>query len=990
MPAKQKSNPTSSSTQPSLSLVIPCYNEANRLSNLFDAVGPFLRQWPSPVEVLIVDDGSTDDTVAQIEAHPVFQQEETIKLVKAPQNVGKGGALALGVEQAQHDYVLTLDADMSTHPNELLNWTKGGKHFADNTIYIASREHKESEVEAQTSRRIVGNIFNFLVRTLTPLRGRDTQCGFKLYPAPLAKELFQHLKVKGWAHDVELLYRAQLQGITIKDMPVHWQEEAGSKINVAKDSIRMLLQILYISGLLRWQYFVAEPLQALAGKYTPSPLQEEKGHPIFRTLFAVSILFLLFFMPTISSDFGITGDERVQYYYGEHLLNYFETFGADDTAQDCCPEAREGYRNLHYYGGFFDLLSAAVHHLFNFEDIWSTRHAMNSLFGFLAILFAGLLAKRFGGYSAAFVTVVILALTPRFFGHAMNNPKDIPFAATFIFSLYYLFRSIERFPNPGFRNLFWLAVGIALTIAIRIGGLLLVGFVGLFALVEIFGRKELREHFSKDLIKYIKMGAAVILGGYLGGLLLWPYAHLDPIGNPLEALGKMSQFETGIRLLFQGEYMMSTEVPWHYELTYASITFPLVLLIGLAIGVIALVLKWVPQRHYGLLWFAAIFPLAYAIYQASPLYDGMRHFLFVIPIAATIAGVAWTAAARHLPKKVGPMGVAIAVAALSFLPLRWMIANHPHHVVYFNELKGGTGAAVGQFETDYWYNSLKSTVNELIEKDNLNNTSDTVIIVSNASFEVRTYFEQQDIPVKTIYAKYQSEDNWLPGSGNKIRTNRRFMDYDYAIFVSRYMDLKELQNHWPPAGTYLSGNADGAALNIVMKSTSDLDRRGYEAFEAQNWSQAAELFRQSTEQNPNSAMIWYYLGMAYSNTGQTQNAIDAYRQSLQLRQDPINEQLPINLANAYLQNGQAQDAIGFIQGQLTPIEVQYRALEQELRGQQQVDSGLFYEYLGYVQQLRGLYATLYQAYQQTGNQQGMQQAGQAANQYTQILQQYQR
>lgn len=989
MPSKQKSSQGSAAKHPSLSLIVPCYNEAGRLTNLFTAIPAFRQQWQGAVEVLIVDDGSTDDTVAQIRAHPVFQQADNIQLVEAGQNLGKGGALALGVEQAQHDFILTLDTDMSTDPKELLNWTKGGKRLADDTIYIASREHSESEVEAQLSRRIVGNIFNFLVRTLTPLRARDTQCGFKLYPAAWAKKLFGQLKVKGWAHDVELLYRAQLEGLTIKEMPVRWQEEAGSKINVAKDSIRMFLQILFISGFLRWQFFVQEPLQSLAGKYRPSPLQQEKGHPIFRTLFAISILFLLFFMPAISSDFGITGDERVQYHYGEHLLDYFETFGADDTAQDCCPEAREGFRNLHYYGGFFDLVSAAVHHLFNFEDIWQTRHAMNSLFGFLAILFAGLLARHFGGYSAAFVTVVILALTPRFFGHAMNNPKDIPFAATFIFSLYHLFRSIERFPKPGFRHLFWLAVGIALTIAIRIGGLLLIGFVGLFALIEIFGRSDLRKNFGKDIARYVKMGGAVILGGYLGGLLLWPYAHLDPIGNPLEALGKMSQFETGIRLLFQGEYMMSTEVPWHYELTYASLTFPLILLVGLGIGLVALLLKWLPQRHFGLLWLAAIFPIAYAIYQDSPLYDGMRHFLFVIPIAATIAGIAWSALARQLPQKWGGPVVTGMAVLLAFLPLRWMVANHPHHVVYFNELQGGTGSAVGQFETDYWYNSLKATVNDLIQEDNLANTSDTVVIVSNASFEVRTYFEQRNIPVRTIYAKYQSEDNWLPGSGNKIRTNRRFMDWDYAIFVSRFMDLNELQNHWPPQGTYRVEEADGAPLNIVMKRETDTDIKGYQAFEAQNWPTAIQYFEQYLQAQPNSALVWYYLGMAYSNSGQFQQAIEAYRQSLQVRTDPINEQLPMNLATAYLQNGQPQDAINFITGRLTPLEAQYRALEQELRGQQQVDSGTFYEYLGYVQQLRGLYAVLYQAYQQTGNQQGMQQAGQAANRYTQILQQYQ-
>lgn len=974
---------------PSLSLVIPCYNEEGRLSNLFAAITPFFKQWKGAVEVVIVDDGSTDQTVKAIQNHPDFKDQEAIRLLPADKNLGKGGALALGVAEARHDFILTLDADMSTKPQELLHWKKEAGVFREDTIYIASREHKDSDVQAQTSRRIVGNVFNFLVRSLTPIRTRDSQCGFKLYPAAVAKTLFARLQVKGWAHDVELLYRAHLEGVKIQEMPVTWQEEAGSKINVMKDSVRMLFQILFISGLLRWQYFVQQPLQSLAGKFKPGPFSTEKGHPVFRLLFALVVLFLLFFMPAVSGDYGITGDERVQYYYGEHLLDYYESFGTDSTAQDCCPEAREGYRNLHYYGGFFDLLSAAVHHLFNFDDIWSTRHAMNSLFGWFAILFAGLLAKRFGGWPAAFVTVIVLALTPRFFGHSMNNPKDIPFAATFIFSLYYLFRVLEHLPRPGFRNLFLLAVGLALTIAIRIGGLLLVGFIGLFVLVEVFGQSKLKHRFSKDLPRYLIMGAAVIFGGFLGGVLLWPYAHIDPIGNPLEALGKMSQFETGIRLLFQGEYMMSTEVPWHYELTYGWITLPLLYLLGLGLSLVALIVGWLPRRRYGMVWFAAAFPLAWAIYQDSPLYDGMRHFLFVLPIGAVLAGTTWVALADHISVPRRGWVVAGLVALLAFLPLRWMVANHPHQVVYFNEIQGGTDAAVGKYETDYWYNSLKSTVNRLIKKEALHPGMDTLTIISNASFEVRTYFEQRQISVKVGYAKYAGEDNWLPGSNAKDRTNRRFRDWDYAIFVSRYMELDELINHWPPQQAYMTEEADGAVLNVVLKRTSENDVKGYAAYERQQWNRAIQLWEQYLDSHPNSAIIWYYLGKAYQNVGQTEKAIGAFRQSLQVRQDPIVEMLPLELANAYLQNGQSQDAINYINGQLTTLEAKYRALQQELQGQQQVDSGTFYEYLGYVQQLRNYYALLYQAYQKTGNQQGMQRAGQSANQFTKILQQYQ-
>lgn len=945
--------------------------------------------------MIIVDDGSTDGTPETIKAHPAYQSLESAgkaQIIALESNAGKGGALKAGVAAATCEYVLTLDADMSAKPMELLNWLKQDRKLLDgNHILIGSREHERSKITASKGRRFVGNVFNLLVRTFTPLYQSDTQCGFKLYPTEIAKPLFGALRVNGWAHDVELLYRANLAGVEVVEMPLAWQEEPGSKVKVLRDSFRMLWQIISIAIFLRWQYYFSEPVKSLFGRQTQIA-PSGNGHPVFRTLFAASLISLLFFMPYISRDFGITADEEVQYYYGEYLLSYFTTLGADKQAQFCCPDSPIAHKpaNLHYYGGFFDFVSAGVHHTFNFSDPFATRHAMNALFGFLAILFAALLARRFGGHPAAFLTIVLLVLTPRFFGHAMNNPKDIPFAAAYIFTAYFLFKAIARFPRPSRLDLFWLTIGIALSISIRVGGILLIAYTGFFGLVEVLGNKALRNRIQKDLVKYLKIGVPVVVLGYFLGLLFWPYAHLNPIGNPMEALGKMAQFDTNIRLLFEGSYIMSNEVPWYYILKYVLITAPLILLAGAILVPVVLFLKQYPQRQYLLLLFILGFPVAYAIYQQSPLYDGMRHFLFILPPLAIISALSWVAIARMFKSKWAPLVVGVAVVLLCLLPIRWMAANHPHQTVYYNEVMGGVDKAFGNYETDYWYNSMWPLTQKLVANEGLSRQSDTVRVVTNASFEVRKYFDRLGIPVAVQYAKYQAEDNWIGYDAQRNREEKRFVDWDYAMFISRFTELDELRNYWPPRGSFLTETAENTVMSFVQKRRSKADIAGYSAFRQGNHATAVERFTAYLSADTSSAYIWYLLGAARYNLSDFTGAADAFEMSTHLRPDPQNLQLYSLLGNAYMNTGQATRAIQFGTAQVNRYEVLFQALQRELISQTQVEQGDLNRYLGHAQVLTGLHTLLANAYQAEGNTQQAQQHANASSQYRQILNQYQR
>ncbi|MFI5196366.1 MAG: glycosyltransferase [Chitinophagales bacterium] len=238
-----------------LTLVVPCYNEADRVGLLYGGLDSFIDKWKNFLEIIIINDGSKDNTETLLHEHDVYKRHKDIISIYTQANTGKGGALKNGVSRARGNYILTLDADMASPPEELIKWLDllHGR-FAANTIYVGSREHKDSIITKQGDRKLAGNIFNFIVRILSPLKIRDTQCGFKLYPADIAKEIFESLQTYGWAHDVEVLYKAYLKKVNIVEMPLTWNAIEGSKISLVRDGFNMMKEILIIVARTRVQY----------------------------------------------------------------------------------------------------------------------------------------------------------------------------------------------------------------------------------------------------------------------------------------------------------------------------------------------------------------------------------------------------------------------------------------------------------------------------------------------------------------------------------------------------------------------------------------------------------------------------------------------------------------------------------------------------------------------------------------------------------------
>jgi dolichyl-phosphate beta-glucosyltransferase len=228
--------------QPFLSVIIPAYNEENRLPNTFDQLFKFLESQPYTSEVLLVENGSSDRT-ANV-AHEYAKKHSQLRVLQSTDR-GKGLAVRYGMLEATGQYRFMCDADFSMPVEEINRFLPPAMERS--VIAIASREASGAKrINEPFYRHFVGRCFNLLIRLLALPGLQDTQCGFKCFPASAAEELFRKQTLSGWSFDVEVLFIARKRGYSILEVPVVWYFNPESKIRVLKDSMRMGLDLLTI------------------------------------------------------------------------------------------------------------------------------------------------------------------------------------------------------------------------------------------------------------------------------------------------------------------------------------------------------------------------------------------------------------------------------------------------------------------------------------------------------------------------------------------------------------------------------------------------------------------------------------------------------------------------------------------------------------------------------------------------------------------------
>lgn len=417
-------------------------------------------------------------------------------------------------------------------------------------------------------------------------------------------------------------------------------------------------------------------------------------------------------------DYGLGWDDYTHAEYADLLLRMFGS-GFRDTAA-------LSFANLYMYGGGFDMIAALLHKIIPLE-LFETRRLVGAIVGVIGLAVTWRLGRRIGGPLAGLASLLLLALCPIFYGHMFMNPKDAPFAVAMIILMLGLVRLAEEYPQPSPRTVLIVGLGAGLSLGCRVlGGLALVyamlGFVPLFL-------EELRSEGLREAVRRFAHVVYVLLPGlafgYLVMGLIWPWSIMEP-GNPFEALTYFSHFfEKPWKEMFDGAIVSVPDMPWSYLPTLFALQLPEVMLVLMG-GAVVSTFAMLPRREVParrktillMLTLAATLPLAIAMVKRPALYNGIRHFVFVIPPMAVLGGVAfgWTMErlrANHRTWQ--PVVLATFCFGLA-LSLAEMIRLHPYQYTHFNHIAGTVRGADDRFMLDYWGLALKQASDELREQ----------------------------------------------------------------------------------------------------------------------------------------------------------------------------------------------------------------------------------------------------------------------------------
>jgi hypothetical protein len=421
-------------------------------------------------------------------------------------------------------------------------------------------------------------------------------------------------------------------------------------------------------------------------------------------------------------DYGLGWDDYTHAEYADLLLRMYGSGFKDAGALS--------FANLYMYGGGFDMAAALLHKVIPLE-LFETRRLLGAVVGVIGLAVTWRLGRRVGGPLAGLAALLLLALCPTFYGHMFMNPKDAPFAVAMVILMLGLVRLAEEYPEPSPRTILIVGLGAGLSIGCRIlGGLALiyalVGFMPLFL-------EEIHTHSAREAahrfihVVYVLLPGLIL--GYLVMGLIWPWSIMEP-ANPFHALTYFSHFfEKPWKEMFDGALVSVPDMPWSYLPTLFALQLPEVLL-GLAIaGVVGTFMSLsrtdVSARRKTILLMltsAATLPLLVAMVKRPALYNGIRHFIFVIPPMTVLAGTAFARGMDWLKenrRSWQPAAVAIFAFGL-LLPLGEMIRLHPYQYTHFNHIAGTVRSADSLFMLDYWGLALKQASDglrdELIER----------------------------------------------------------------------------------------------------------------------------------------------------------------------------------------------------------------------------------------------------------------------------------
>jgi hypothetical protein len=413
-------------------------------------------------------------------------------------------------------------------------------------------------------------------------------------------------------------------------------------------------------------------------------------------------------------DFGIGWDDFTHSEYGGLLVSLYSSGFEDKRALS--------FVNLYMYGGGFDLLSALSAKILPF-DLFETRRLVGGALGLVGIFVTWRLGRRLGGALAGLLALLLLATCPLYDGHMFINAKDGPFAVAMMIALLGLVRAFEEYPHISPATIALACIGLGLSIGSRVMG----GFAVIYALVPFLFIVAIQAR-----LRGLRAAAAeggLVLYAFIPGLILaylvmglvWPWGVDAPL-NPFVAVDYFSSFfEKPWKELFGGTLIPVPDMPRSYVPTLLALKLPeLTLALGLggiAGAAVTIMRRGEVGRRAALLCvvLAATLPVVVTVIVRPAMYNGIRHFVFVLPPFAVLGGLAgaWLFARMERYGRVAAAaGIAVLLAGLAS-PSIDMVRIHPFEYTHFNRIAGGVSAADHRYMLDYWGLALTQASREL-------------------------------------------------------------------------------------------------------------------------------------------------------------------------------------------------------------------------------------------------------------------------------------
>lgn len=578
-----------------------------------------------------------------------------------------------------------------------------------------------------------------------------------------------------------------------------------------------------------------------------------------KNAFVASLLLAAIILAFLAPRAAVNVDEQLHYPHAKQVVNWYFTGGKDAS----CLETP--VTNLKYYGQSVDNITALINRTFNIEDEFLTRHITGAFFFWLLLLFAGLIALQLtGSFWVSAITVFSILAMPRLFGQAFGNLKDIPFATGYLAGIYMIVRFIKEMTATKWKTAILLGLAIAFTSSVRIGGLILFGYLAVAVIAAFVLKPFLPKYiFSTKscFVRLLGQGLAILLIGYFAGLFFWPFALQNVFQNPLESLQVMEHYKVSIRQIFEGEWLWSTQLPWYYLPKWLIISTPEYIIFGLAVFLTLFFVKLNKQDSEQLftglfLLFTLFFPIFYVVIIKANLYSGVRQMIFVLPLFAVFASAGIWVFMNLISSKAIKSFIVILYFFLMILPIKQQAATFPADYIYFNAISGGNKKAWSNYEYDYYFHGIKRSSEYAIDLVG----NDEVTLATNCNLS--NYFEKRP-NIKYQYSRY---------------LERSSVDWDYGLFGIDYIHPYLLKSgKWESTEIIKTFYHAGNPIVVLLKRKDKNDFRGITKSENGDYNEAQVLLESAIKSDENN--VWLYLQMAKNSL--KQNNFETFNRYLQ-------------------------------------------------------------------------------------------------------------